>query len=329
MRIHENKDGFSILEIIISLAIGLIVLAGLATTFVAQNKAYNVQGQVTEMVQTARAGMDIMGREIQMAGFDRLQTMQRETPGTGFVGIDPVSETQIEIYADLIPDGYTDDANEHITYAFDADNLRITRNTNTGSGPQPFIENVDDFSLEYRDENGNTTTDPAAIYQVDVTLTVRSSSADPDFPGDGYRKRTLTATFVPRNLNITTTTILSTTTTTLPDGCMLDIDQYTVCRGSGSTKYIYIKVHVNELQIEGGVVGEPQNATDADVNWSVASEDQDDMTHQGGGWYGASYSGCADTNMARSGDTYNHPQSISVQATKDGCQPDSIATTSN
>lgn len=324
MRIHENKDGFSILEIIISLAIGLIVLAGLATTFIAQNKAYNVQEQVTEMVQTARAGIDIMGRDIQMAGFDRLQTMQRETLGeSDFVGIDPVSETQIEIYADLIPDGDTDDANEHITYAFDGSTNQITRND------QPFIENVESFSLEYRGEDGNTTTDPAAIYQVDVTLMVRSSRADPDFPGDGYRKRTLTATFVPRNLNITTTTILSTTTTTLPDGCMLDIDQYTVCRGSGSTKYIYIKIHVNKLEIVGGVVGEPENATDADVNWVVASEDQDDMTHIGGGWYGGSYSGCSATGMARSGDTYNHPQSISVQATRDGCQPDSIATTSN
>ena len=174
----------------ISLAIGLIVLAALATTFIAQNKAYNVQEQVTGMLQAARAGIDIMGREIIMAGFDPAEEMQLTDPDEDdFVGIPlPASNpaSVIEIYADLNGDGDTADANEHIIYAFA--NGQLTRNT--GSGAQPFIENVEDFEVEYLEADGTTkATSTEDIRQVRVTLEVGTGRADVDYP----RTRTLTS----------------------------------------------------------------------------------------------------------------------------------------
>ena len=211
MQDTQEQKGFSIVEILISLVIGLIVLAALATTFIAQNKAYNVQEQVTGMLQAARAGIDIMGREIMMAGFDPAEEMQLTDPDASkFVGIplpalNPASV--IEIYADLNGDGDTADANEHIIYAFA--NGQLTRNT--GSGAQPFIENVESFSVTYRNAAGGVATNTGDIRQIEVTLEVGTSRADVDYP----RTRTLTSSFIPRNLNNTTTTTSSASSTTI------------------------------------------------------------------------------------------------------------------
>jgi len=211
MQDTQEQKGFSIVEILISLAIGLIVLAALATTFIAQNKAYNVQEQVTGMLQAARAGMDIMGREIIMAGFDPAENMQLTDPDASkFVGIPlPASNpaSVVEIYADLNGDGDTADANEHIIYAFANDQL--TRDS--GSGAQTFINNVEDFKVEYLKADGDPANSTEDIRQVRVTLTVGTGRADVDY----HRTRTLTSTFIPRNLNNTTTTTSSASSTTM------------------------------------------------------------------------------------------------------------------
>ena len=194
----QNNAGFGILEVLIALAIGLIVIASLGTAFLSQSKAYGVQDQVVEMVQTGRAAMDIMGREIMMAGYNPSKT-------PGFVGIpynpDP---SVIDIYAEL-------DDKAHITYAFNPSTLQITRNTNTGGGAQPFAENVTAFSVGYYKGYKEGTVDPEdyrttatqEIRQIRIALTVRTRRADRDFaPDNGYRTHTLTSNFIPRNLNL-------------------------------------------------------------------------------------------------------------------------------
>ncbi len=201
----QNHAGFGILEVLIALAIGLIVIASLGTVFLSQSKAYGVQDQVVEMVQTGRAAMDIMGREIMMAGYNPSKT-------PGFVGIPYNSDPSIiDIYADLDGDGSTTGTNEHITYVLNPSTLRITRNTNTGGGPQPFAENITDFSVGYYKGYKDGTVDPEdyraaatqEVRQIRIALTVRTRRADRDFaPDNGYRTHTLTSCFIPRNLNL-------------------------------------------------------------------------------------------------------------------------------
>ena len=65
----KNKEsGFTLVELLIAMTIGLIILAALSSTFIMQRKAYDVQEQIVEMVQNVRAAMDMMTREIRMAG---------------------------------------------------------------------------------------------------------------------------------------------------------------------------------------------------------------------------------------------------------------------
>ncbi|MBC8246586.1 MAG: prepilin-type N-terminal cleavage/methylation domain-containing protein, partial [Deltaproteobacteria bacterium] len=68
--IQNKENGFTLVELLIAIAIGLLVLGVLVSTFIIQRKTYDVQEQLAEMVQNARAAMDIITREALMAGFN-------------------------------------------------------------------------------------------------------------------------------------------------------------------------------------------------------------------------------------------------------------------
>ncbi len=195
--LEDSQRGFTLMEVLISMAIGGLLLGVVVNTFVIQQKSYDVQEQVTEMVQTARAAMDMMTREIRMAGYDPARA--------GFEGVS-YNATQLRVNADLRgdnpsdpPDGDTNDSNEDIMYSYDSNNFQIDRNT--GGGNQPFAENIDSFTFGYIDGNGNPTTISADIRQVRVTVTARTAKPDPEYPSDGgYRTYMLSSLITPPNL---------------------------------------------------------------------------------------------------------------------------------
>ena len=195
--LKRGSQGFTLVEVLIAMAIGGILLGAVVSTFILQSRSYDVQEQMTEMVQTARAAMDMIGREVRMAGYD--------PTGAGFEGI-PYHGQQLQLLADLRganptdpPDGDTSDPNENIIYSYDADNLQIDRNT--GGGNQPFAENIESFAFTYLDEDGCLTTNAAHIRQISVTITVRAARPDPEYaPQGGYRSFTLASLITPANL---------------------------------------------------------------------------------------------------------------------------------
>lgn len=70
-----SEAGFTIIELLVAIAIGLVILAGIFRTFKAQQDSYVVQDQVAAMQQNLRAAMYLITRDLQMAGwytnFDR------------------------------------------------------------------------------------------------------------------------------------------------------------------------------------------------------------------------------------------------------------------
>jgi type IV pilus assembly protein PilW len=195
----NNESGFTLVELLIAMTIGLIILTALSSTFLMQSKIYDVQEQVVEMVQTARAAMDMITREIRIAGYDPKGAMQRSDPtGAKFVGI-PNDANKLQVYADLNGDEDTGDSNEDITYTYDAANLQLDRNT--GGGDQPFAENIQLFTFDYLDSNGNPAGTTANIRRIKITITARTSKPDWNYtPNSGYRTYTLTSLVTPRNL---------------------------------------------------------------------------------------------------------------------------------
>ena len=118
----HNEEGFTLIELLIALAISGIVLGAAVNTFMAQRWSYALQEQVTEMTQGTRAAMELVTREVRMAGYNPART--------SFDGItyDP---THVHIRADLNGDGDTADADETIVYAYNTATQQML-----GSGEQ-------------------------------------------------------------------------------------------------------------------------------------------------------------------------------------------------
>ncbi len=217
---NEKDNGFTLIELLIAMVIALVVITSIASAFISQRKIYATQEQVAEMIQTARASMDMITREIRMAGYDPSATLQKDDPteaaGISFVGI-PYDTSQLEIVADIdddagngVGDGDTGDPNEDIVYRFyDATDStypnQIKRRTGNGYF-QPFAENIETFTFAYLDEDGNATTTTADVRQIQITITARTAEQDPDYSdptySDGHRRYTLTTVITPINLGL-------------------------------------------------------------------------------------------------------------------------------
>ncbi len=190
---ENNERGFTIVELLVGLAIGLILLGVAVKIFLVQQRAYNVQEQLSEMQQNIRAAMDMIVKESKMAGYN--------PTGASFNGI-TYDTSQLQILADLTGNGDTDDSNEDIIYTYDAGNLQIERDT--GGGGQPLAENITEFTFSYLNADGVGTTTSTAIRQIEITITGRTAKTDPDLKrvdGEGYRYGTLTTHVTPENLD--------------------------------------------------------------------------------------------------------------------------------
>ena len=196
----NSEQGFTLIELLIAMAIALVVIATLSNAFTFSRKTYNLQEQIAEMTQSARAALDMISREVKMAGYDPTRTL---TLGTT-VGV-PYSSSQLEIRADLNGDGDTSDSHEIIIYTEDSTNKQIDRATGGGSS-QPFAENIESFSFQYYDEDGNATTTSSDIREIEITVESRTANPDPRYShpvySDGYRRYTLKSYVTPPNLDL-------------------------------------------------------------------------------------------------------------------------------
>jgi prepilin-type N-terminal cleavage/methylation domain-containing protein len=196
---HAGSRGFSLIEMLIAMTVGLVVLGAMYNVFTIQNKTFGNQEEIVAMQQSVRAGMDMMAREVGMAGYDPALANSDTNSANDFSGV-TVSASKLQIKADLDGNGAIDaTSQENIVYAFNAANKRMTRNI--GAGAQPFVENVDAFTFEYLDGTGSVTAASATVRRIRITIIGRTARPDPAYSANGgYRTYTLTSIVSPRNL---------------------------------------------------------------------------------------------------------------------------------
>lgn len=68
-RTYSGDTGFTVVELMIAMVISSVVLAVVFMTFKSQHDSYLVQDQVTVTQQNLRSAMDMLKRDIQMAGY--------------------------------------------------------------------------------------------------------------------------------------------------------------------------------------------------------------------------------------------------------------------
>lgn len=216
--IKSNRKGFTLVELLVAMAITGIVAGAIFTAFQSQQKSYLIQDQVTEMQQNLRAGMDIMVREIRMAGYDP----------TGFSGatILGANSNNINITMDIDGDGNCS-STETITYSSydaysDGDNDIGRQVGSSSSSKRAVAENIEEIEFYYTLADGTTTTasaNPNDIRSVQITILARTGHQDSRFSNtktyyttplgvdwgpydDGFRRRLLSTTVKCRNMGL-------------------------------------------------------------------------------------------------------------------------------
>ena len=143
--------GYSLVELLVAMAITLVVMAGTYKVYVTQQDSYLLQEQVAEMQQNARTAKYIMTREIRMAGYDPLRT--------GKFGFVSAYNDSIRFTMDLIgEDGTVTAPGDDITFSVSAADQLVR---DEGSGNQAVAENVDAIGFAYAfdgDGDGNIDT---------------------------------------------------------------------------------------------------------------------------------------------------------------------------
>jgi len=189
---RRREGGFTFINLLVSMGISGIALSAVTTTFVSQSQSYDAQEQIVEMQQNARAAMDLITREVRMAGFDPTVA--------GFDGVHHHSN-YIHIRADLNGDGDKDDTNEDLRYRYDSTNDLIERDDDDHNNWTTLTENIQAFNFDFLDSNGNSTTTSADIRQIQITITARTAEINRNYPSNGgYQTYRLTSLVTPRNL---------------------------------------------------------------------------------------------------------------------------------
>ena len=172
--------GFTLLELMIAIAIFGIASGAIYATYQHQQDSYLIQEQVADMQQNLRAGMYFLTRGLKMAGYD-----PTGKAGAGTNTANTAGKAEFICAVDEDGDG-TIIASEIIRYALtkdtNKDGLADSFPCNLGradgaGGLQPLAENIQGLEFLYHLADGTTSTQPANfsdIRSIDVSLLVRT-----------------------------------------------------------------------------------------------------------------------------------------------------------
>lgn len=221
MKTRTRERGFTLIEVLVAMAIAGIVMGAVYSTYYSQQKSYVVQEQIAEAQQNLRGALYYLEREIRMAGYN--------PKGASGIGIQTASAANMRFTMDLTDnagtggsDGDAGDANEDVTYSlYTSGGVQMLgrRSPVTAASPSPVANNIDALNFVYLDENGAVTANAAAIRAVQITVVARTSKKDLGYrdttvyrnqqntpiytaTGDAFRRRVLSAQVSCRNLGL-------------------------------------------------------------------------------------------------------------------------------
>jgi len=170
------NQGFTMIELLVAMAVSLLAMAAIYSTFLAQHRSYEVQTEAADMQQNIRAAMYYMQREIRMAGSNPFKSLPLSSFGITTAGAGRNSIRFTEDVRSGIPpvvgppDGFVNVNNvpdEDITYALNGTDLVRTDNNIPIGNPnrdQVVAQNIDWLDFVYLDG-----ANPPNIIPFDVT----------------------------------------------------------------------------------------------------------------------------------------------------------------
>lgn len=170
-------EGFSFLELLVSLAVFSMAMGGLASLLIQNSQINRVDQMRAEVQGTARNCLSMIVQTVRTAGWDPRNT------GLSPVVLDPSptnSTNYLEVYADLNEDGDTNDAGEDVLIRWNVNKIEWRTSSDT---TQPFVTLADTITND-ADGDGvaeamfvpDSTTSPTTIM---VRITAQSPAPDP------------------------------------------------------------------------------------------------------------------------------------------------------
>jgi prepilin-type N-terminal cleavage/methylation domain-containing protein len=206
-----NKKGVSLIELLVALVICGIVVAGAYRFFIVQTRAYAVQDQVIEAQQDVRLAMEILLRDLRMAGYDDDSIKSTVTITDPIVA--PLRDDSITFSFEYYDKATLQYQKHTVAYRRELNPSRLIRQltiNEVAGSPDVLLENVDDFKLTYGiNTKGDEEMDqwvPAdkvgvnKVMAVRVVLSATSTQTNPDFRI--VSPRTLASTVTLRNLSM-------------------------------------------------------------------------------------------------------------------------------
>lgn len=189
----RQQRGFTLIELLVAFFIGVFVIGMTITVMDFSVRNYRTQERVADIQQDVRAALEIIARDVRMAGFNP----RRGSGATIVEAKEDLLAFQLDSDMDnTVTTGSSGSksSKEFITYSFDAQD-RVIR---CGGNNHPLISNVSNLQFSYFDENGDAL-DPANdieedIRRVRISLTCRQR----DTRGKPFG-RTLTTNVTIRN----------------------------------------------------------------------------------------------------------------------------------
>jgi type IV pilus assembly protein PilW len=228
-----RSRGFTLVELILAMAMISLIMGAIYSVFVRSNRVYIFQEEVVAAQQEARSAMEILGREIRMAGFIAANNQPggfdlitaAAWAGTPDSAIEvatvntPPKTTILAFKSDLDGDGSTDAVRYtyyHSDHATTDRRNTLTRQVLTwsggawsdpsGAGEQTFLENIQNLTLTYQLADGTTATapgNPDDIRGVVISLTAKTQNpVEPYGGGKDIRTRELISNIQIRNLGL-------------------------------------------------------------------------------------------------------------------------------
>jgi type IV pilus assembly protein PilW len=176
------RNGFTLIELMIAIAIFGIASAALYTSYQHQQDSYLIQEQITDLQQNLRAGMFFLTQGIRIAGYDPTERAGAARHKENRAGV-----AEFKFAVDENDNGAIENA-EKIRYALSRDANRDGRadrfpcnlgREHGSGGLQPIAENVEALEFLYYLADGTTSinpSNPADIRAIDVSLLVRTQN---------------------------------------------------------------------------------------------------------------------------------------------------------
>lgn len=168
----DDQQGFSLMEVLISLSVFTIVLFAVYTTFTASHRTFVRGEDKIEVQQTSRVAMGMAASEIRTAGYDPSNVMTL-MPTTA---IQVANANTLTFIADVDGDNVTD----RVTYRLQG--IQLIRDLASWNGatfpapaPEQLADGVTTLTFAYFDSSDNPTATLANIRRITIGLTVQET----------------------------------------------------------------------------------------------------------------------------------------------------------